>query len=355
MPPDIRMDFDVAGNSGLGLLLRPSGVDDVNDVPTEELTVPLYMRSKKQGGSVFVAQHQNYDYRGADLAIMCLYEYCCAIVIRKLSAAQLELFSLPTGVSNVVDDNNGDDVALDTVDGGFGGDEEGDNHDVGDCDEDAVGGDDDNVSSLSGASVLKKTGPKNLRCFRFEKGHPLYETHGQFLSKRFRIPIISGVHVPKYPGARVEGAKWRAAAALFASHMLVMFRPWTTERPYPNSVTPTGYQPLIIHRPEVDMSWDSFCDWVGDAHKHEDEWLSKVRVEVTPDNSTIPADKEPWISWRLICVRNISTGLSVDSLQKKALTALRFKDADRWVNKDDVCVLYCCCATLSTKVFTCYV
>lgn len=102
------------------------------------------------------------------------------------------------------------------------------------------------VPIKNSVSTTANAGRPNNGNFRYSNSHPQYLTHEQQLFSKIPIPILAGIHVPKYPGPQNDSVSWHHNAKDYGSYFVTLLCPWDTI---------TG---IPIHAP----TWEGLNLWI---------------------------------------------------------------------------------------------
>lgn len=172
-------------------------------------------------------------------------------------------------------------------------------------------------------TAMKRTergtrGRRSNEAFPFHAGHPLFETHEQKLVSKVPCPMVPGKPPPKQPPALPAGkrstAAWRKSLACYAAYMLANYRPWHFD----------GSGPL------GDLSVETFRAWAQELERAFDEDVPGD----APDGACRIGAQHVAQS-RLQIIRNVTHGLSVNSVLKKVNAKWRGRNRKEWPAEGD--------------------
>ena len=190
----------------------------------------------KNNEIIQVDHHMNYMYRGKDLEALNFLEY--RLLIKK------EVAQKDGQDGNVADDNadKKDDAEVDDAI-----DDDAIDDDAGDAENDG----DDDTDGKDNRKTIKRRGRSKSKRFQFDSNHPQYGLVEQYITPLLKVPILTGLHIPKYPGKAPDESNpaypsWKLKAMDFATFYITLLVPWS----------------LDTKKPIYDLSWEGLNDWM---------------------------------------------------------------------------------------------
>ena len=158
--------------------------------------------------------------------------------------------------------------------------------------------------SANNIPMSEKKGRKRNETFDFDNRHPLHATYTQRLRSLQQTPVLAGGPPPRYPGPRPlnPSKNLLKQADQYACYIMTAFCPWNVQTLLPN----------------LDPTWMGLREFMrqlnGDGGKRSPTFLERSRDKL---------------------IQNVTQNLSVNSKNKRMMTAWRNKSSTHWNGEPD--------------------